>query len=69
MLSNLIAQDAQRLVELCAIGHRIVVAPFVVLAGIIYIFYLIGWPVFAGVLIMLLFVPVGKKISGRMQQL
>ena len=44
-------------------------APFIVLAGILYIYYLIGWPVFAGVAIMVAFIPVGKKISGRMQQL
>ena len=54
-------------VYVACVQHGVLLGLARLLAGIIYIYYLIGWPVFFGVLIMVAFAPLGKKISGKMQ--
>jgi len=55
---NLIAQDAQRLVEFAVMLHRSWTAPLVLAGGIAYIYVLIGPSVFAGLALMFGFLPI-----------
>ncbi|CAD7940834.1 unnamed protein product, partial [Amoebophrya sp. A25] len=45
---NLIAQDAQRFIEFTLLAPRFLTAPILIVAGIVYIYVLIGPAVLAG---------------------
>eukprot|EP00397_Hematodinium_sp_SG-2012_P002572 GEMP01002579.1.p1 GENE.GEMP01002579.1~~GEMP01002579.1.p1 ORF type:complete len:1000 (+),score=191.70 GEMP01002579.1:161-3160(+) len=60
---NLMTQDSQRLVEFAAIMIRCLTAPLQLVAGIIYAYVLVGWPVLVGVAFMVLFVPLGAWMA------
>eukprot|EP00392_Amoebophrya_sp_AT5.2_P011098 g11173.t1 len=66
---NLIAQDAQRFIEFCALCPRFVSAPIIIVAGIVYMVLLIGPAVFAGVALMALTIPMTRRLAVRMTKL
>lgn len=62
-LLNLMSTDSERLVDALRLFNRTWTAPFVVLAGIIYIWTIIGPSVLVGVGLMFGFLPIGLKIG------
>eukprot|EP00397_Hematodinium_sp_SG-2012_P013697 GEMP01013917.1.p1 GENE.GEMP01013917.1~~GEMP01013917.1.p1 ORF type:complete len:919 (+),score=181.03 GEMP01013917.1:161-2917(+) len=61
---NLMTQDSQRLVEFAVLLFRCLIAPLQLVAGMAYVYWLIGWPVFTGVGIMVVFLPIAS-LMGR----
>jgi ABC-type multidrug transport system fused ATPase/permease subunit len=68
-LVNLMASDSQRLLEFLTMCHRMWTAPLVLVGGIGYIYVLIGPAVFAGVGLMVAFMPVSAKLALRQRAL
>ena len=68
-LLNLMSTDTERLVDFIRMMHRIWTAPLVVIAGVSYIYVIIGPAVFAGLAFMLAFVPLSIRFAGAMWKL
>ena len=68
-LLNLMSTDTERLVDFIRMMHRIWTAPLVVIAGVTYIYAIIGPAVFAGLAFMLAFVPLSIRFAGAMWKL
>ncbi|CAD7949643.1 unnamed protein product [Amoebophrya sp. A120] len=66
---NLVAQDCQRFIEFALLLPRFFSAPFVIAAGIVYIYVLIGPAVFAGLALMVITIPITRKIAKKMTKL
>jgi ATP-binding cassette subfamily C (CFTR/MRP) protein 1 len=64
---NLMAVDTQRISELARQGHQLWSSPFQITVCIISLYQLLGWAGFAGVLVLMIMVPVNLFIARLMK--
>ncbi|PWN29615.1 hypothetical protein BDZ90DRAFT_230483 [Jaminaea rosea] len=66
---NLMSVDATRLQDLCTYGHIIWSSVFQMLLAFISLYNLLGWPAFAGVLVMVFSIPLNTMLAKYMRSL
>lgn len=60
---TLMSVDAQRIQDVCTYGQTIWSAPFQILLALVSLYNLLGWSMFAGVVVMLLMIPVNTFMA------
>ena len=66
---NLMSVDAQRFMDLMSYLHMIWSAPLQIVLALIFLYFTMGYSIFAGFVVMVLLIPVNAVIAAKSRQL
>ena len=65
---NLMSVDAQRFMDLMTYFHMIWSAPLQIILSLVFLYFTMGYAIFAGFVVMILLIPVNAAIASKSKQ-